>query len=314
MADKKGIPPIPDLPPEIIRAIENGKLIIFIGAGVSRLMGCKGWDELAKDLIRACHPEHVDFREKETLELERDHKKIITMCYHLLKGKGEEKKFYKIFDEALKKNPKRCKFFESQRIYDELAHLNAMFITTNADRHFDDFFMKERVYWEKEAFIKSNLETRKLFHIHGSQNSRKSLVFTVDRYIERYQDEAFRKFLTYIFDSGIYTVLFIGYGLSEFELLDYVIGKASSEETKGNIKKSCRHFALLPYYNEEEHLKDIHQLYYNHLGIKILAYRKNEKGYEQLFYVIRNWYDLQIRKTQLIPKTFEDIENFVIKL
>lgn len=311
---QKDISPIPDLPPEIIQAIENDKLIIFIGAGVSRLVGCKGWDELAKDLIGACYPKHIDFNEKETLEVERDHKKTITMCYYLLKNKGEEKKFNEVFDKALEPDPKRSKYPESSKIYNVLAKLNAIFITTNADTHFDDFFLKERVYWEESAFIESNLETRKLFHIHGSQKQRETLVFTVDRYLQRYKDSKFKKFLKSIFESQNRTVLFMGYGLSEFELLDYVIGKGLSDEYMGSTKRSYRHFALLPYYNEHVHLKEIHQLYYDRLGIKILAYRKNEKGYEQLYYVIKTWNDQQIRKTQLVPRTFEDIEGFVNKL
>jgi hypothetical protein len=307
---EKDIPPIPDLPPEIIRAIENDKLIIFIGAGVSRLMGCKGWDELAKDLIGGCYPKYIDYREKETLELERDHKKIITMCYHLLKNNGEEETFYKVFDEALKKRNSS----EASNIYGILANLNAIFITTNADRHFDDSFQKERIYSNEIAFEKNNLEARKLFHIHGSQDLRNSLIFTVDKYIQRYKDAKFQEFLRNIFESGNWTVLFMGYGLSEFELLDYVIGKCSSGDDRGSNEGTYKHFALLPYYNEEVHLKGIHQLYYDRLGIKILAYRKNEKGYEQLYYIIKNWNDQQIRKTQMIPKTFEDIENFVNKL
>jgi len=307
---EEDIPPIPDLPPEIIRAIENGKLVIFIGAGVSRLVGCKGWNELAKDLIAACYPKHIDFREKETLKLEGNHKKTITMCYHLLKNNGEEEAFYKIFDEALEKQNSS----EASKIYEELSTLNAVFVTTNADRHFDSFFRKERIYWEESAFEESNLETRKLFHIHGSQASRESLVFTVDKYIQRYGEPKFQDFLRYIFESGNWTVLFMGYGLSEFELLDYIIGKGSIGRGEVSTERSHRHFALLSYYNDEVHLVGINQLYYDCLGIKILPYWKNEKGYEQLYYVIKSWNDQQIRKTQLIPKTFEDIERFVNKL
>ncbi|MBF0539272.1 MAG: hypothetical protein HQL03_13570 [Nitrospirae bacterium] len=48
------IEPIPDLPVEIIDAVDNGTLAVFIGAGVSRLVGCLGWDELAKNLVERC--------------------------------------------------------------------------------------------------------------------------------------------------------------------------------------------------------------------------------------------------------------------
>ncbi len=46
--------PIPTVPKEILEAVNTNTLAIFIGAGVSRIMGCKGWDELASNLIKRC--------------------------------------------------------------------------------------------------------------------------------------------------------------------------------------------------------------------------------------------------------------------
>jgi len=43
MTDKK-IYKIPPLPPEILEAVNKDNLAIFIDAGVSRLVGCIGWD------------------------------------------------------------------------------------------------------------------------------------------------------------------------------------------------------------------------------------------------------------------------------
>ena len=44
-----GISRIPKVPDEIKTAINNDTLSVFIGAGVSRLVGCKGWDALARN-------------------------------------------------------------------------------------------------------------------------------------------------------------------------------------------------------------------------------------------------------------------------
>ena len=38
--------PIPVIPPEIKNAVDTKTLAVFVGAGVSRLIGCKGWDDL----------------------------------------------------------------------------------------------------------------------------------------------------------------------------------------------------------------------------------------------------------------------------
>ena len=48
---------MPCLPEGIIEAYKERKLVVFIGAGISRLMGCMGWDEMADRLVRAvCSP------------------------------------------------------------------------------------------------------------------------------------------------------------------------------------------------------------------------------------------------------------------
>ena len=48
------ITPMPSLRKEILNAVNNENLAVFIGAGVSRLVGCLGWDELAKNLVNRC--------------------------------------------------------------------------------------------------------------------------------------------------------------------------------------------------------------------------------------------------------------------
>ena len=53
MSSKK-IERLPAPPKAIIEAVNNGTLAVFIGAGVSRIIGCKGWDELARNLVEKC--------------------------------------------------------------------------------------------------------------------------------------------------------------------------------------------------------------------------------------------------------------------
>ena len=46
--------PIPLIPPKIFEAVNTGSLAVFAGAGVSRVMGCLGWNDLAKRLVKRC--------------------------------------------------------------------------------------------------------------------------------------------------------------------------------------------------------------------------------------------------------------------
>ena len=43
--------PIPRIPPEIENAGQAGELVVFVGAGVSRLINCPSWDGFADKLL-----------------------------------------------------------------------------------------------------------------------------------------------------------------------------------------------------------------------------------------------------------------------
>ncbi len=224
---KQEIDPIPlPVPPKIIEAFNNEKLVVFLGAGVSRLAGSMSWKDLAANLVERCYTtKHssgngcITFREKETLLCETDHKKTITICHYILEENGYRDEFFEEFDAALKGEKPPLK---SAKIYEELARLNAIFITTNADTHFDRYFRADRIFQNINDFEPSQIEPQQLYHIHGVKGQRESLVFRVDQYIERYKDPKFKKFMEYLF-GGEYVILFMGYGLAEFEILDFLI-------------------------------------------------------------------------------------------
>ncbi len=78
------ITPWPPLHKEILNAVNNGSLAVFIGAGVSRLVGCLTWGELSKKLVNRCFTEKkldgsslINYKEKNTLIQNSDHKKTI---------------------------------------------------------------------------------------------------------------------------------------------------------------------------------------------------------------------------------------------
>lgn len=88
--------PIPPIPKKILDAVNTKTLGVFVGAGVSRIMGCMGWDELATRLVKRCTSikraadglPYLNFRETEILARYGDHKKTITICYDILKDNG----------------------------------------------------------------------------------------------------------------------------------------------------------------------------------------------------------------------------------
>ncbi|CAB5496323.1 hypothetical protein THERMOT_495, partial [Bathymodiolus thermophilus thioautotrophic gill symbiont] len=75
----------PLLPSEIKQAINDEKLAIFIGAGVSRLIGCDGWDTLATNLVKKCAEENlIEPITKELLLKQSDQIKLISICHNVL--------------------------------------------------------------------------------------------------------------------------------------------------------------------------------------------------------------------------------------
>ncbi len=294
---------IPEIPSEIIKAIDDKTLAVFIGAGVSRLIGCKGWNDTAKLLVERCFKEgFISFREKQALfeRANNDPKKAITICHQIFKKKNKENDYWEELEKALKPDNERKKKYD---IYRELFNIGTVFITTNIDEHFDEKFEEPFIFFKETDLEKTNLEgKKKLFHIHGSIKERDA-VFTVSDYIKRYNSESFRKFMEEVFQK--YTVLFVGYGLSEFEILDFLIEKFHFKDKK--------HFILQPYFEDEEKICELDKHYFHSLGIKLIPYAIDEKGYDQLYYVIKDWCtQVKVRSAELYSINHE-VEKLVKK-
>ncbi len=307
MTDYTKIEKLPDVPKDIIDAVENKKLVVFIGAGVSRIIGCMGWAQLAANLINICFTTQnkeksrtcINFKEKESLENENNHKKIITICHYILCKKNDLKeKFFEAFDKALESDGNKENEYN---IYKEIFGLRGINITTNADKHFHKLFNEANRIFEEKDLIASFIDRGNLYKIHGSQDQRESLVFTISQYIQRYNNKNFRGFLHKIFSD--YTILFLGYGMSEFELLDFLI-------TKYDSPNKSKHYTLLPFYSGEENLLDFEQSYYNPMGIQVIGYEKDEKGYNQLYNVLQKWNkEITLSYTYVSYKEIDDLVN-----
>ncbi len=268
----------PNIPQSILRAIEEDNLAIFIGAGVSQVIGCWSWEKLAVALIEKCYEEKcINYRQKQILSNYNDCKKIITICRNLLKENGRLNDFYKIIDDCCKGDEEKKKKFN---IYQELIRIPALYITTNFDKHFDEWFHADRIVSKDEGFKQDLLSNEKLYHIHGSIKNHKTLVLTVHEYFERYNPNNFQRFLKRIFLDKV--ILFVGYGMAEFEILDFLMTKAETERKK-------ERFILLPYYKGHEDILAFDEYYFEEMGVTIVPYESDEKGYEQLYDVIKSW-------------------------
>jgi len=286
----------PEIPDEIKEASNKKKLAIFIGAGISRFLGCESWATLAYNLTKRCEKEGlINHLEQQSLSNLTDFKKIITICYEILKD--DDLAFMDEMQKSLN-DGKVSKDNSDLEIYKNLFSFNGLFVTTNADRHIDQLFIKDNIVKDLKDFYPDNASKDKLYKIHGCITDKESLVFTVDRYIEQYLNKNFSDFLQKIFNE--YTVLFVGYGLGEIELLDYIFKSKSG---------GSGHFMLKDYFKHEEKIYRFEQLYFDKLGIKIIPYEKDEHGFNQLKDIIKDWVDKIKIETVTMQKVFEDIDD-----
>jgi hypothetical protein len=269
------------LDPQIVDAANRGSLVLFVGAGVSRLVGCTGWGDLATDLLDMCYKRHlVDYRTSEELKSLPDHRQLITVCYHMLVEAGQEGLFNRKLSYALKPHgPGR----ERVDVFRWLSKIPSYcVVTTNADTLLDTYFKGKVVSKAKDFPLRP--EPGFLYHLHGSAAQPKSIVFTLAKYFDQYERSKGNKiplFLENLF--GEFNILFLGYGLSEFEILEFIFRRPANPSSN-----PFRHFLLLG--DSDDGLrKSCMQSYYKDMSIKLVSYTTDIRGYDELYYVIRDW-------------------------
>ncbi len=99
--------PIPPVPLKILEAVNTKALAVFIGAGVSRVMGCMGWDQLAGELVGRCASikrkdgsHNSNYRAIEILSQYTDHKKAITICHEIMRENECENDFFDVLEKS----------------------------------------------------------------------------------------------------------------------------------------------------------------------------------------------------------------------
>jgi hypothetical protein len=63
----------------------------------------------------------------------------------------------------------------------------------------------------------------KVFHLHGCIDDQEKMIITMQDYLRHYSETKIKNFLNTLFTKK--TVLFLGYGFGETEILEYVLKK-----------------------------------------------------------------------------------------
>ena len=299
------IEPIPKIPGALRLAALQRKLIPFIGAGVSQLGGCPGWSEFANAALRF-------FVEKGKLNhAQLDQISSLSSRAKLFVALELEKQHdLRIdFKELLK--PSAAKKKIGDEVYANLLRLATTFVTTN----YDDWLnqnpptafrgdalpssskppdtSRHPFYKRTDITVENLLDVPDaVFHIHGSIRDRESMVLTTVHYLDLYSshridgkgnpENPFLTFLQTLFQ--LKNVLFIGYGLNELEVLEYIVQKGI--KILPNIKEEPRHYILQGFFSHERELARSLESYFHQFGIGLLPFSRDERDWGELVVVI----------------------------
>ena len=173
----------------LFRAIENDRLIVFYGAGVSRLAGCASWAELASNIAKSFPEDVFSHQDKDILsELARtDPKKAISICYH--RAREEEKqsdRLLEIYYEAIKESVKPKDMDEFERIHRAIFELDAIsYVTTNIDKGIEHVkspdLLRKKTFdlttLQDPSVLTDEVRNGNIFYLHGSVDAIEKTVF-----------------------------------------------------------------------------------------------------------------------------------------
>ena len=309
MPDLNTIPDIPELPIHLKHDILNGKTIIFVGAGLSKLVGMPTWKELAEIRLKEVRKRKLIDYDMYLRLLTQRPLKILSICEDFLERKDWHKCLYSNYSSQ-----------KAKRISNLLSPFNSGFITTNYDKLLElvpiinasKFATKStkpepntgvsHIKEETDFDIFLSEPKHKVYYLHGKDLSDANPpICTLKDYLRHYKkDGRGREILERL--CGRKSLLFIGVGLEEFEILEHL--HISQYENQ--------HYALVPMYSYEGHILEQYQAYYRILNIEILPYNISQNGYEQLENVLKSWGKTLLEKKNPVTDVSKHLKNNIL--
>ncbi len=291
---------VPDLresvpvPPEVKQAAEIGELVMFVGAGVSMRVNLPSWRGFAMSVLKyLASKELLNYNEIQTLKF-LEPRKILSIAKLIERDHHENLDFAQYFRDA----------DSESEIYDKLNSIGCTFVTTNYDLCLQPTVsgsgpgnasttqqQGERITSCDDLFPSLLDELGNVIHLHGAITKPEKMVISTLEYLSHYDSENVQKFLEYLFKRK--TVVFIGYGLEETELLEHILRRGS---VVGSSKER-KLFALQGFYSSQTPIYErLYRYYGNSFELKLLGFLKDYKDYCCLDEIVTKWADTIIVK------------------
>ena len=291
----------PGLPEEIRQAALNGELVLFVGAGVSMLLGLPSWSELAGKILEELHGNgFLDYSEVDQLNT-LDPRKRLSIADTI----AEENDYSIKYKDHLESDPS-----DGEGIYKALNAIGCMCVTTNYDRLLSPRYKDAEAdagsvtpapvnrVSEREKFFAGLLnEPGTVVHLHGCCSEPETMIVTTKDYLEHYDHKNIQKFLERLFKEKV--VLFLGYGLEEAEILEHIL-------RRGRVLKEGdrRRFSLQGFFRSQEPLyKKLCKYYEISFGVHLIGFERDKENYKTLEPIIESWAPkLEIRQPSLVKE------------
>ena len=289
-------------------AAQRGTLIPFVGAGASRLAGGPSWPEFADKALRQ-FVSAGKFSHAQLDQLRDQSPRVkLSIALALQKEHNTEIAYGKIFHpENKRKSPKGL------QLYGSLSKLGKIFVTTNYDEWLDEEIVIPEMSIEKsfdpkhasignKRLVVHNIKeltpailnrSNTVIHLHGSIQAPNDMVMTTRDYVNHYANDRSSSdpdmenrvltFLEYLFEHK--TVIFMGYGLEELEILEYVILKAKNKPVQHN--SLAKHYLVQGFFSHQtELMKYLRQYYLQQCGIELIPFWRDHNDWDQLLVVV----------------------------
>ena len=268
-------PQIPPIPIEVNQAACEANLVIFVGAGVSRLMGCPSWDQFADAALgQLVEQGLITFGDVQQLS-HLPAKLRLSISLQISESET--------LDYAALIQPKHP---SNSRVYEYLNSIGCVYVTTNYDRFLDSTLGKDEPDLICSRRQLKGLRLREpgtVIHLHGSIDKPESVIMATPQYLEHYNDEQVQYFLDELFNR--HTVLFLGYGLEEWEVLEHMLRKRKHYDSKQR-----KQFMLSGFYaHQRKTFSHLYKYYKDVFDIHLIHFSLDHMKYVQLEKIMENW-------------------------
>lgn len=325
--------PIPAVPEGLREAAQRGILIPFIGAGVSRLAGCPDWNGFADGALK-CFAKNGSLSYSQLDQISHLSPRIkLSLARALEEDHGASIDFRNLLHPS-----ERQKHEKGRKLYSSLSKLAKTFVTTNYDEWLDDQIPESALTLtsKPESMNAPVPRQRKVvhriqdltpavlnqpgtvIHLHGSLLDPRGMILTTQDYVRHYANDRLAEdatrenrvltFLEYLFKHK--TVLFIGYGLEELEILEYVILKA--RRPPGTQKLDARHYIIQGFFSHQEQLlRSLRSYYLRECGIQLIPFLRDQKDWDQLLDVVDEFARITPASETMVLQKSQEMEDLL---